>query len=81
MKSKVLITAYGKENIDKGIHLLSFDGKLVKECFLPVSGKCNLVIEYQDYYVISVKYSNCNKLEIVDLNFNLVKTYDSPWSR
>lgn len=79
MKSKVYITAYGKDGIDKGIHELSLNGKLTREKYLPVSGKCNLVIEYDSKLLISVKYADFNQLEVYDLDFNLLKTYDSPY--
>ena len=79
MKYKLYITAYGSNGFDKGIHELSFDGKLNKEKYFPLKGKCNLVLEYNEYLVISVKYENGNKLEIYNQDFECLQQYESPY--
>lgn len=76
MKSNIYLTAYGKDNIDRGIHLLSFEDKLCKDKYLSLSGKCNLILQYGSFLIISVKYPNENKLEIYDLDFNFIKSYE-----
>ena len=72
MKSNIYVTAYGKDNVDRGIHLLSFEGKLHREKYLSLSGKCNLVLQHESYLILSVKYANENKLEIEGI-FNVNK--------
>ncbi len=76
MKSNIYVTAYGKDNIDRGIHLLSFEDKLCRDKYLSLSGKCNLVLQYESNLIISVKYPTENKLEIYDLDFNFIKSYE-----
>ena len=76
MKSNIYVTAYGKDNVDRGIHLLSFEGKLHREKYLSLSGKCNLVLQHESYLILSVKYANENKLEIYDFDFNFIKSFE-----
>ena len=76
MKSNIYVTAYGKNNIGRGIYELNFENKLNIIKHLPLSGKCNLVLRYEGYIILSVKNESNNKLEIYDLDFNKIKSYE-----
>ncbi len=75
----IFLSAYGNNNvIDKGIIKLYLDtekGIIKKKSVIPLNGKSNLIIEYNDKLITSVQNTEGSTLEFYDKSGKLLYTY------